>query len=319
MTHTFVIGIDLGGTKIEAALIDRKGQAFHSIRIPTHADRGSPAIIDDIVMLIEKLGKQANGEVVGIGIGVPGQVDGKNGNIRFAPNLRWENVPLQKLLETRTKLPVAITNDVRAATWGEWLHGAGKGSQDIVCLFVGTGIGSGIVSGGRILEGFTNCAGELGHTIIQMNGPLCTCGSRGCLEALASGWAIAKKAKELIKENHEAGQTLLEYANGKLEDVTTKIVVEAYHKGDLLAHELIVGMFQALTVGCINITNTFNPERLILGGGAISGLPEVIEHITDGIKKYALKSARSDLQVLFAKLTKEAGAIGAGTFAWKDH
>lgn len=312
----YAIGVDLGGTKIEMALVDRKGQASGNIKIPTNVEGGYKAIENDIVHIVEDLTKLAHGKVFGIGIGVPGQIDAEDGMVRFAPNLRWENVPLQHNLVNRTKLPIAITNDVRAATWGEWLHGAGKGSSDIVCLFVGTGIGSGIVSAGQMLHGFTNSAGELGHTIIQMDGPLCTCGSRGCLEALASGWAIAKKAQQLIKENHDAGKNLLERADGKLANVTTKIVVEAYHEGDLLADELIVSVFHALTVGCINIANAFNPERLILGGGVLSGLPECIAHVTDGIKKYALKSASAEIKVLPAKLTKDAGAIGAGTLAW---
>lgn len=316
MTNSYAIGVDLGGTKIEIALVDNKGQASGSIKIPTNVAGGHTAIENDIVNIVEELKKLAHGKVFGIGIGVPGQINPENGVVRFAPNLRWENVPLQQNLADKTKLPVAITNDVRAATWGEWLHGAGKGSPDIVCLFVGTGVGSGIVSAGQMLHGFTNSAGELGHMIIQMDGPICTCGSRGCLEALASGWAIAKKAKQLIKENHEAGKNLLERAHGKLEDVTTKMVVEAYRDKDLLADELIVGMFHALTVGCINIANAFNPERLILGGGVLSGLPEAIDHVNDGIKKYALRSASSEIKVLPAKLTKDAGAIGAGTVAW---
>ena len=149
------------------------------------------------------------------------------------------------------KFSVAITNDVRAATWGEWIHRSRTRQLDIVCLFVGTGIGSGIVSGGQMLQGFNNSAGELGHMIIQMDGPLCTCGSHGCFEALASGWARSKKAKELIKETPEAGKQLLERAEGHLDHITTKLIVEAYHQGDLLAHELIVGMFHALSVGCI--------------------------------------------------------------------
>lgn len=316
MTDSYAIGVDLGGTKIEIALIDKHGQSSNDIKIPTNVPGGSEAIENDIVQIVEMLKKTAHGEVFGIGIGVPGQISAEDGTVRFAPNLRWENVPLQEKLIQRTKLPVAITNDVRAATWGEWLYGAGKGSEDIVCLFVGTGIGSGIVSAGQMLHGFNNSAGELGHTIIQMDGPPCTCGSRGCLEALASGWAIAKKAQQLVKENHEAGKNLLERAHGKLDGITTKLVVEAYRDGDLLADELIVGMFHALSVGCINIANAFNPERLILGGGVLSGLPEAIDHVTDGVKKYALKTASAQIKILPAKLTRQAGAIGAGALAW---
>ena len=319
MKDSYTIGIDLGGTKIKVGLVNTHGQAFNTITIPTPVKGGPEAIENDIVKITEDLKKKAQDKVRGIGIGVPGQIRAKDGLVLFAPNLGWQNIPLQQRLAERTKLPVAITNDVRAATWGEWLHGAGQGSTDIVCLFVGTGIGSGIVSGGQMLHGFTNSAGELGHTIIQMNGPLCTCGSRGCWEALASGWAIAKKAQQLIQEHPEAGKDLLESAQGKIENITTKMVIEAYHRGDLLSDELIVGMLHALTVGCINIANAFNPERLILGGGVLSNLPEATDHIQEGIKKYALKSASSEIKVLRAKLVKDAGVIGAGTLAWIKH
>jgi glucokinase len=317
MTNLYAIGVDLGGTKIEVALVNSKGQASNNVKIPTAVHKGPEVIADDIVSIVNTLKNIARDQIVGIGIGVPGQVSAQDGIVRFAPNLKWENVPFQQELMRKTNLPVAITNDVRAATWGEWLHGSGKGSKDIVCLFVGTGIGSGIVSGGQMLQGFNNSAGEWGHTIIQMDGPLCTCGSKGCFEALASGWAIARKAQQLIKENHEAGKNLLEKAEGKIENVTTKMVVDAYHEKDLLAEEIVVGMFHALTVGCINIANALNPERLILGGGVLSGLAEAIDHVSEGVKKYALKSASQDLQIMRTKLTQNAGVIGAGTLAWK--
>lgn len=316
MANFYAIGIDLGGTKIEIALVDKQGQASSILKIPTNVIGGPKSIENDIVNKVEELTKLAHGKVFGIGIGVPGQVHPEDGRVLFAPNLGWNNVPIQQDLTQRTKLPVVITNDVRAATWGEWLHGAGKGSQDLVCLFVGTGIGGGIVLSGQMLQGYNNSAGELGHMIIQMDGPACTCGSKGCLEALGSGWAIAKKAQKLIKENHEAGKKLLERAFGKIEDVTTKLVVEAYKDKDLLAEELIVGMFHALTIGCINIANVLNPERIILGGGVLTDLPEVFEHVQDGIQKYALKSASLNLKVIPAKLTRNAGVIGAGTLAW---
>lgn len=316
MKNYQAIGIDLGGTKIEMALVDRNGLARDNIKIATNVSGGYQVIENDIVNNVKELLKKAENKVFGIGIGVPGQVNAEDGTIRFAPNLKWENVPLQQNLMHRTQLPIFITNDVRAATWAEWLHGAGQDSNDIVCLFVGTGIGSGIVSGGNMLHGFTNSAGELGHTIIQMDGPTCTCGSRGCLEALASGWAIAKKAQLKIKEHQEAGRNLLERVDGNLEAITTKIVVQAYHEKDLLAEELIVGMFHALSIGCINIANAFNPERLILGGGVLSGLPEAIDHIKDGVTKYALKSASEGIQIVPAHFTKDAGTIGAGTLAW---
>jgi glucokinase len=132
------------------------------------------------------------------GSGSAGQIDPEHGMVRFAPNLGWHNVPFQSDLAGALGLPVVVTNDVRAATWGEWLHGAGKGCNDLVCLFIGTGIGGGVVSGGKMLSGCSNTAGEVGHMIINLHGPPCSCGSRGCFEALAGGWAIARQAREAV-------------------------------------------------------------------------------------------------------------------------
>lgn len=316
LMNEYAIGIDLGGTKIEMALVDQQGHATHSIKIPTNILGGHTAIANDISQIAEDLKKKANGNVFGIGIGAPGQIDIQDGSVLFAPNLKWNNVPIRKNLEQIIKLPVAITNDVRAATWGEWLHGAGKGSQDIVCLFIGTGIGSGIVSGGRMIQGFNNSAGELGHMVIQINGPVCTCGRNGCLEALASGWAIGKKAKELVQANLKEGATILSQAQESIENINAKHLIEAFLKKDPLAIKIMDSMYDALIIGCINIVNALNPEKLILGGGVVTELPEIAERIQKGINKHALKSASSKLQVMRAHLLKDAGAIGAGTLAW---
>lgn len=312
----FAIGVDLGGTKIEMALVDKKGQASNNIKIPTNVLGGYTTIEKDIFQNVEELKKSAKGPIFGIGIGAPGQIDAHDGSIRFAPNLKWTNVPLKTNLEKLLKLPVAITNDVRAAAWGEWLHGAGQGSQDIVCLFIGTGIGGGIVSGGQMIQGFNNSAGELGHMIVQMEGPTCTCGNKGCLEAIASGWALAKRGKELIRNNHAQGKNILNKAGGIMENVNAKFIVEAYKERDPLATQVVQAMFDALAAGCINIANTLNPERLILGGGVIVNLPELFDFLKKEVQKRALKSASSGLEILPAKLTKDAGVIGAGTLAW---
>lgn len=317
MTHSYAIGIDLGGTKIAMALIDKAGQVSENLVMPTQVIKGYQSIEDDIFNAIQVLQKKAMGPVFGIGIGVPGQIDFLTGAVRFAPNLHWENVPLLENLKKRCHLPVAITNDVRAATWGEWLHGAGKNSKNIACLFVGTGIGSGIVMNGQMLNGFTNSAGEWGHTVTLMNGPLCTCGNHGCLEALASGWAITKRAKQRILENPRLGKRILEKAAGDLSEVTTKMVIEAFHENDLLAKELISYALDALTMGCISLINAINPERLVLGGGVLTGLPEAPSIIKQGIRKYALKAASAGIEILPAQLTHDAGTVGAGTLAWK--
>ena len=208
--------------------------------------------------------------------------------VRFAPNLKWREVALGDRLHQALDLPVVVANDVRAATWGEWLHGAGQGAEDLICLFIGTGIGGGVVSGGRMLSGCSNTAGELGHITVDMNGPRCTCGNRGCLEALAGGWAIARRAREAIQADPAAGKALLQAAGLKepvaLEAIDTKVVAAAARAQDPMARLLVDEVARALIAGTVGLVNAFNPCRLILGGGVMQGLPELLDRIATGIR-----------------------------------
>ncbi|MBS4165862.1 Glucokinase [Neochlamydia sp. AcF65] len=319
MAKKYAIGMDIGGTKIEIGLVDRYGTIHQKKRISTHASRQQEVIEQEIIQTIQEFHNLGKSFICGIGIGVPGQVSAKDGSIVFAPNLNWHNISLKKKIEEVTSLPVTITNDGRAATWGEWLNGAGKGSNNIVCVFVGTGIGGGIVNEGKVMPGYTNCAGELGHMIIQMNGPPCTCGSHGCFEAMASGWAIAKKAKELVYKNPSQGKALLDLTAGDISTISAKLVIQAYKEGNILAGKILNEVMEALTIGCSNMINVFNPERLILGGGIIQGLPEAVDYIKKRVKNYSLKAATSTLEILPATFTEDAGTIGAGALAWHQH
>jgi glucokinase len=250
---------------------------------------------------------------------VAGQITATGGVVRFAPNLNWREVPLQDRLHQALNLPVAITNDVRAATWGEWRHGAGQGADDLICLFIGTGIGGGVVSGGRMLSGCTNTAGELGHITVDINGPRCTCGHRGCLEALAGGWAIARQAREAIRNDPAAGKAFFQAAGLKepaaLEEVNAKVVAAAGGAQNPLARLLVDEVARALIAGTVGLVNAFNPCRLILGGGVIQGLPELLDRIAAGIRASALNAATEGLEVLPAKLRNDAGVVGAATLA----
>ena len=235
--------------------------------------------------------------------------------VRFAPNLGWHEVPLAAGISSALEVPVILMNDVRAATWGEWLHGAGRDCDDLVCVFVGTGIGAGIVSGGRMLTGCTNTAGEIGHMTIDLDGPRCTCRNSGCLEALAGGWAIARIARSEIKDDPGAGAYLLDSADGDLERVTAKLVALAMLEGDPLSIRIISNAVHALTAGAVSLVNAFNPCRLILGGGVIEGIPEVLDTIREGVLASALTTAVSRLEVLPARLRHDAGVIGMAACA----
>lgn len=173
---TWAVGVDLGGTKLEVARVDSAGRVHQRLRRTTNVKEGPETVKKEIVDLARQIQKLAGSPPIGVGIGLAGQIDPHESVVIFAPNLYWHNVPFQSDLKQTLRLPVVITNDVRAVACGEWLHGAGEGCDDLVCLFVGTGIGGGVVSGGRMLTGCSNTAGELGHMTIGFNGPSCTCG-----------------------------------------------------------------------------------------------------------------------------------------------
>lgn len=315
MESKWAIGIDIGGTKIEVSHVDANGIICDRQLFPSDVLGGPAAIELDIVHAVQKLMKNALTSPLGIGVGMAGQINPLNGLVYFAPNLQWHNVPLQEDLEYALKLPTVVINDVRAATWGEWSHGAGRGCQDLVCIFVGTGIGGGIVSGGKLLVGSSNTAGELGHLTIDIYGPLCTCGNRGCFEAISGGWGIGKTAQEAIAENPQEGKMLLTLT-GKPDLVTAKQVIEAYHKGDSLARKIMEKATLGLIAGCTSIINAFNPSKLILGGGIMSGMPELLSTIEIGVRKSALKAATMNLELVAAQLPhNDANLIGAATYA----
>jgi glucokinase len=311
----WALGVDLGGTKIEVARVDAEGKLGQRLRRPTNIQGGPAAVKAEIVAALRDLQEGASSLPAGVGVGVAGQVNSQRGLVLFAPNLGWRDEPLQPDLSQALGLPVVIVNDVRAATLGEWLYGAGQGCNDLICLFVGTGIGGGVVSGGQLLSGCSNTAGELGHITIDMHGPSCHCGNRGCLEALAGGWAIAQQAKEAVTANQVAGVSLLKMAGGHSGAITAEIVAQAAKASDPLALHLIDNVAQALIAGGVSLVHAFNPCRLILGGGVIEGLPELIGRVERGVCQQALAAASQPLQVLPARLHNDAGVVGAAALA----
>lgn len=307
------IGVDLGGTKIDIGLVDETGIIHHHQRLETLVAQGAEAIENQILESVRIMQEKAPFPLLGIGVGVAGQIDSENGSVVFAPNLKWKNVPLRENLEQALKLPVRVINDARALTMGEWQYGAGNGFQDIVCLFIGTGIGGGVVSRGNLLSGCSNTFGEAGHMTIDFNGPVCTCGKKGCLEAFCGGWGIAARAREAVEKDGKgaASRKLLDLANNQVEKITANLVVQAFHQNDPMASEIIERMKLGLIAGCASLVNILNPCRLIVGGGLVEGMPEIIGMIDQGVKREALKAATRTLEVVRAKLGKELGVLGS--------
>jgi glucokinase len=309
-----VVGVDLGGTKIEAALVDAGGRIVTSQRRATQAERGFDRVIDNVAACVGKCLDKASGPVRGVGIGVAGQIERDSGVIQFAPNLMgWSDLPIKARLETALALPVVVVNDVRAATYGEWRYGAGQGTDDLVCCIVGTGIGGGVVTGGRLLEGCHNIAGELGHMTIVAGGRQCHCRNQGCFEAYAGGWGIEARTREVISDEPEFGKRLIELA-GSIEAISAATVTASYLEGDPLARRIVAETGHYLAAGLVGIINIFNPCLLILGGGVIDGLPEYIALAEPEIRRHILGKS-DELRIVTTALGNKSAVIGAAALA----
>jgi glucokinase len=315
--ETLTVGVDLGATKIAFGLVQENGQILNSHRFPTDKNKSPAGMLNDLVScMTENFGKEWQ-SVQALGIGIAGQVDFE-GNVLSAPNLGWHGVPVKRILGDRLGIPVHVLNDVRASTWGEWRFGAGRNINDIVVLFIGTGVGGGIVSGGNILAGCRNTGGELGHLTIVTNGRQCTCSRQGCLEAYTGGWAIAARAREAVRADPAAGQYMLDRA-GTLENLSALTVTEAFRNGDLFARSFMDETAHYLASGMASIVNACNPCLFILGGGVVEGFPELIGLVEPLVKNHVLESAAENLKIVKAQLGTDAGIIGAAYAAARAH
>ncbi len=304
----------MGGTKIALAVVDADGRVLATHRHPTDTSGPFDRIIETISSCVATcLGDPAK-DAKAIGAGVAAQIREPEGRLLEAPNLPWRNVPFRAKLEKAVGLPAIVTNDVRAATLGEWRFGAGKGEDDIVCVFVGTGVGGGIVSGGQLQAGTSNTAGEIGHMTIVVDGRPCHCPNSGCLEAYAGGWAIAERARELAKKRNADSGRLRELAGG-IDKISAETVAQAYRGGDPFSQEILEATVEYLAAGLVSVVNVLNPRVLILGGGVIDGLPNLVQASEALVRQKAIAAAVAPLRIVRAGLGEDAGVLGAAEFA----
>jgi glucokinase len=304
------VGVDLGATKTVVGLIDSSSKLVKHSLIPTEVEKGHEYIISQIITHIKEFKQDG---ITAIGIAVAGQIDPHTGTVIFGPNLKWNNVPLKDMM-SELKIPVTVVNDVQAATWGEWKYGAGQGTSDMVGIYVGTGLGGGLVLDKKLRRGFTNSAGELGHIVVDFKGPKCTCGNHGCVEAYMSGWALAKRAKEFVASKPWKAKQLLQLVDNKVEAITSKTVGAAYLVQDPAAVKIMDEAIAALTAGTVSIVNVINPQRIIFGGGVIEGLPLIVDKVNENVRKQALKSATAKLEIMKSFLPF-ASVLGAASLA----
>ncbi len=312
MVARYVVGVDLGGTKILTVLADMSGYVRAEIKVPTGAAEGPEKVIERIINSISAVQQQAGVNPAGllsVAIGVPGpDLDIENGIVYFSNNLGWHNVPLKAALQERLRVPVYVENDANAAALGEYVFGAGNNACDLVYLTVSTGIGGGVIIGGKIYHGASGNAGEFGHMTIMPDGPLCTCGRVGCLEALASGTAIAKAALELLERGE--GSAVWQAAGRRKEAVNAKAVAQAAARGDSEARAILVGAARALGIGIANVINIFNPPLLVLGGGVMQNKELIWPTLENELRARALHRSLSNTRVVPAVLGTKAGAMG---------
>jgi glucokinase len=305
--------VDLGGTKIHAAVVSPEGVVISEHRLPTDVEGGPTKVVDDVVRAIRDELDADLSVINAVGVGLAGQIDTQTGVVRSSPNLKWTDFPFGERFQQALGFPVMVENDVTTAAWGEWRHGAGRGMDDLLVLYVGTGVGGGIVSDGRLLAGDRGLAGEVGHMTIDAGGRQCSCPNRGCLEAYVGGWAIAERAVEAVAAHPETGLGLLEMARG--EELTARLVAEAAAAGDEFALELMYETGQYLGAGLTGLIHIFNPARVILGGGVIDGSPGLVAAAEAVVQTSAIPAYTEGLEVRRSELAGNAGVIGSASMA----
>src|SRR5437016_3452020 len=314
----YALGIDLGGTKTLTAVIDiTSGDVVASARKRTRAERGQDFVGQRTIDLSQAALSGANlpggASIVAIGVGAAGQIDRKAGVVLDAPNLGVKDMRLGDILGKQFSKPVAVGNDVEVAALGEYLYGAGQGFNNFVCVFVGTGIGSGIVQNGRMYTGLTGTAGEVGHMTVDAGGRICGCGSRGCLEAYASRTAITKAIMAEI--HHGRSSILAEDVQFQLKEgetiIRSGLLASAIAHNDALAIEIVTEAADYLGYGLASVMNFYNPDCIILGGGVIEAIDLLFERAVHRARITALSAPASKTKIIRAKLGDFSGVVGA--------
>ncbi len=315
----YVAAVDLGGTKILAALFDPQGRIVARAKKPTGADHSPAAVIDRMVDCIYAASGDAAvaaAQVLACGVGAPGPIDPQTGTVEVAPNLGWEQVPLRAELERRLGIPVAVGNDVRVAVLAESVAGAGRGVRHMVGIWPGTGVGGGLILDGQLYHGAHDLAGEIGHITVKLGGPRCGCGGRGHLEALASRTAIVREIAKAVKKGEKTVLTRIVGREKDLLKATSGDLAEAWEQGDKVVSKVLDKAAKALAAGIASVANLLNPELVVLGGGVIEGLGEpYVEEIRRRVRKHPLYGATRDLRIVKAALGDDAGITGAALLA----
>ena len=307
------IGIDVGGTKINAFRVTRDGTIAERTSRPTPAD-DEAATLSAMVELARSL---LTSDVIAVGVGAAGMIDSKEGVLGFAPNLAWRNLPIAERMRDALGLPCQVDNDASMAAYGEFRFGAGRGYRHLLLVTVGTGLGGGIVSDGRLFRGANGFASEIGHIIVEPGGPLCGCGNHGCWEQVAAGRAIDRMGREEAREHEHS--ILRRLAGGDPDEVTGELVTQAAMQGDDAAKRILAEAGRRLGQGIAGLVNVLDPQIVVVGGGAIVAgdllLDPARAAFLDAVEG---PEYRPRVPIVPAELGNDAGAVGAATLALEE-
>ena len=312
----FAIGIDIGATKIASVLLSEVGEVIQSSQLPTLAEEGTEAVLDKVAEQILALARQSPGALMGVGIGSPGKVDATQGVVYNAVNLGWDEVPLTEEIASRIKrtanaVPIWVQKDANLSALGEQYFGAGQGLRDFVYLGIGSGLGAGLISGGRLITGTDWYAADVGHLSVDPEGPLCVCGGRGCAETIASGPGLIRVARQMLV--HSPTNTLL--SNGV--ELTPTDILAAARQGDALALEALAEVGRVLGIIMSACTVILNPSRIVVGGGlGLAGYDFIVPAARQELMRRTTSASRGMLDILPSQV--ESPAIGAACLVWYE-
>lgn len=314
----YFVGVDLGGTKILAGIFDSKLKLIGKNKMSTKAERGADKVVERIARCVRDALDECDltlANVRAIGLGTPGTVDAESGRVIFSPNLSgWKDVPLKKDLEKELGAPVFVGNDANICTLAVFEHEFKGKPQNLVGIFIGTGVGGGIVINGQLYFGHNHTAGEIGHTTVDVNGPKCGCGNRGCLETFASRTAIFKKIQSAVKDGQKT--LLTDILGADLADMRSGDLRKAIRKGDKFVEKIVNEAAEYAGLGVANIINLLNPEVIVLGGGVIEALgDEMMPIIVKTAKERALPGTSKGVEIVASELGDDAGITGGAVLA----
>ncbi len=314
----YIVGVDLGGTKILSGVFDTNLKLVSTSKLSTKPQRGVDAVIERIARCAREAVDEADLQmknVAGVGIGAPGAVNFEDGVVIFAPNMPgWKDVPLKKMLEKELEVPVFVENDCNIAALGVYGAELKSKPKSMLGIFVGTGIGAGIVINGELYGGFGHTAGEVGHMVLDVDGPKCGCGSKGCFEAVASRTAIFQRIKGAVKDGQKT--LLTEMLGDDLEDLRSGDLRKAIRRGDKFVDKVVEEAAEYIGIATANLVNVLNPEVVVIGGGVLEALEdEMMSIIVETAKDYAMPGSMKGVEITSTKLGDHAGITGGAVLA----